>query len=106
MDFGQAALWRQSQPFNPSAGPGSPAWQTGSEVALHLGPAQFGAMPFPNRIPPLRLATAERLDEIAELLTRLIARQSTRKSAETGESSLDCLGGQSGDADVLSGGVA
>ena len=59
---------------------------------------------------PEQMNSEERLDEVAEILRRglsgLLARQSSRLSAETGESSLDCLGGQSGDADVLSGGLA
>jgi hypothetical protein len=60
-------------------------------------------MPFPNPIPPCRLAAAEWLDEIAEILAaglmRLRTRQSSHLSPDCGESSLDCPGNQSGHAD-------
>jgi hypothetical protein len=53
------------------------------------------------------LSTSERLDEVAEILAaglqRLIARQSSRISADRRESSLDCAGGQSGHPNVLDG---
>ncbi len=56
-----------------------------------------------------QLTAAERLDEIAEILAvglmRLRARQSTRKSADLGDSSLDCPADQSGHANVLNGGL-
>jgi hypothetical protein len=54
------------------------------------------------------MATAERLDEIAEILAtglmRVRARQSTAQSADFRDSSLDCPADQSGHADVLNGG--
>jgi hypothetical protein len=50
-------------------------------------------------------AAAGRLDEIAEILAaglmRARARQSSALSPHVGESSLDCIGHQSGHADVL-----
>jgi hypothetical protein len=55
-----------------------------------------------NSIRPDQLNSAERLAEIADLLAaglvRLHARKSSRFSAHNGESSLDCLGTQSGHA--------
>jgi hypothetical protein len=57
---------------------------------------------------PLRsdlMKPAKRLDEVAEILAaglmRLRARQSSRLSADGGESSLDCPAHQSGHANVL-----
>jgi hypothetical protein len=62
-----------------------------------------------NALHPERMAPEERLSEIAEILagglTRLKARQSSRLSADRGESSLDCAGDQSGHANVLRGGL-
>jgi hypothetical protein len=56
-----------------------------------------------NGIDPGRLSAAERLAEVAEILAaglmRLRARQSSHLSADFGESSLDCSGHQSSDAD-------
>ena len=55
------------------------------------------------------MTAEERLDEVAEILaaglSRLIARQSSPLSADSGESSLDCAGDQSGHANVLKGGL-
>jgi hypothetical protein len=57
-----------------------------------------------NPLHPSYLSAAERLAEIADILAaglmRLRARQSTHLSAHGGESSLDCLGHQSGHAGV------
>lgn len=51
------------------------------------------------------MSSAERLAEIADILAtgliRLKSRKSTPLSADRGESSLDCLGHQSGYAGVL-----
>jgi hypothetical protein len=59
-------------------------------------------MPFPNPIPPARLAAAERLDEIAELLAaglmRLRARKSSALFGKGGESCLDFSPHQRGHA--------
>ena len=58
-----------------------------------------------NAVHPNQLSADERIDEIAEILalglTRLRARQSSALSPHVGESLLDCLGHQSGHADVL-----
>jgi hypothetical protein len=63
-----------------------------------------------NTLSPEAMTADERLAEVAEILTagltRLRARQSSRLSADRGESSLDCAGHQSGHANVLKGGVA
>jgi hypothetical protein len=52
-----------------------------------------------------KLTAAERLKEVAEILAgglmRLRARQSSNLSAHHGESSLDCVPYQSGDANAL-----
>jgi hypothetical protein len=57
-----------------------------------------------NALHPTHMTPAERLAEIADILAaglmRLRARQSTHLSAHHGESSLDCLGHQSGHAGV------
>ena len=62
-----------------------------------------------NRLKPSLMSAAERLDEIAEILAvglmRLRARQSSLQSADHGDSSLDCAGHQSGDPNVLNGGL-
>lgn len=62
-----------------------------------------------NAVKPDHLTADERLTEVAELLAaslmRLRARQSTRISPDSGESSLDCAGHQSGHANVLTGGL-
>jgi hypothetical protein len=59
-------------------------------------------MPPPNPIPPSRLAAAERLAEIAEILAsglmRLRARKSSPLSRDPGESSLDFSPDQRGHA--------
>jgi hypothetical protein len=59
-------------------------------------------------IKPDSLTTNERLSEIAQVLAaglmRLRARQSSSQYAEFGEGSLDCLGQQSGHANVLTDG--
>jgi hypothetical protein len=56
-----------------------------------------------------KLTSAERLDEVAEILAaglmRLNARQSTSLSGATGDSSLDCAAPQSGHANVLTKGA-
>jgi hypothetical protein len=53
------------------------------------------------------MTAEERLDEVAEILaaglSRLIAKQSSRISADHGESSLDCAGDQSGHPNALNG---
>jgi hypothetical protein len=58
-----------------------------------------------NAISADQITAEERINEIAEILalglTRLRARQSRALSPHVGESSLDCLGHQSGHADVL-----
>ena len=58
---------------------------------------------------PKPSGTHERLAEIAEILAaglmRLRARKSSQKSAHRGESSLDCLGYQSGHANDPQGGL-
>jgi hypothetical protein len=57
---------------------------------------------------PNAMTSAERLDEIADILAaglmRVHARQSTPKSSDLGDSSLDCPADQSGHADALNGG--
>jgi hypothetical protein len=59
-------------------------------------------MPFSNPLPPSRLAAAERLDEIAEILAaglmRLRARKSSTLLGNGGESCLDFLPHQRGHA--------
>jgi len=64
----------------------------------------------PNAVHPTLMTPDERVREISEILagglTRLKARQSSRLSADRGESSLDCAGDQSGHANVLNGGMA
>jgi hypothetical protein len=54
---------------------------------------------------PNRMAATERLDEVAEILAvgfqRLLARQSTPKSADAGESLLDISPKQSGHPEGL-----
>ena len=54
----------------------------------------------PNSFPPDRMTTAERLDELASILAagliRLRARQSSKLSADFGDSCLDFPGYQSG----------
>lgn|GEM_PF-3445753 len=56
-----------------------------------------------------RMTADERLDEVAEILAaglmRLMSRQSSPLSADSGESSLDCPADQSGHANVLKGGL-
>ena len=56
---------------------------------------------------PDRMTAEERLDEVAEILaaglSRLIAKQSSRISADRRESSLDCTGQQSGHPNALNG---
>jgi hypothetical protein len=58
-----------------------------------------------NGIRPNEITADERISEIAEILAlglmRLRTRQSSPLSPHVGESSLDCLGHQSGHADVL-----
>jgi hypothetical protein len=53
------------------------------------------------------MSADERLDEVAEILaaglSRLVARQSSRLSADVGESSLDCPADQSGHPNALNG---
>jgi len=55
-----------------------------------------------------RVGANEHLDEVAEILarglSRLKARQSSRLTADFGESSLDCAAHQSGPANVLTDG--
>jgi hypothetical protein len=62
-------------------------------------------MEYPNPLLPDHMTAAERLAEIVEILaaglTRLRARQSSHLSPDCGESSLDCLGHQSGHANAL-----
>ena len=62
-----------------------------------------------NPLKPDRMTAAERLDEVAEVLAaglmRARARQSSPQSADRGDSSLDCAGHQSGDPNVLNGGL-
>ena len=62
----------------------------------------------PNALSPDRLTATERLDEVAEILAsglqRLLARQSSAQSADSGERSLDCPDQQSGHADILTNG--
>ena len=57
---------------------------------------------------PYAMSAAERLDEVADILagglTRLRARQSSALPADSGDSSLDCAGGQSGHANALNDG--
>ena len=59
-----------------------------------------------NALKPDLIPASERLDEVAEILAlglqRLLARQSRSISADHGDSSLDCLGDQSGHAEALS----
>ena len=56
-----------------------------------------------NALRPDLMTAAEGLDEIADILAgglmRLLDRQSSPLSVHRGESSLDCLGHQSGHAD-------
>jgi hypothetical protein len=63
-------------------------------------PQIHNAMDMQNQI-----TTTERLNEIAQILVsglmRARARQSSALSPHVGDSSLDCLGQQSGHADVL-----
>ena len=64
-----------------------------------------------SALKPDWMTSAERLDEIAEILAaglmRLRARQSSPQSADFGDSSLDCAADQSGHANVLTdGGMA
>jgi hypothetical protein len=58
-----------------------------------------------NALDPARMDSAERLDEISEILAaglmRLRVRKSSPLSADCGESSLDCAARQSGHANVL-----
>jgi hypothetical protein len=58
-----------------------------------------------NAVRPDQLTSAERLNELAEVLAvglmRLRARKSSQLSPHTGESSLDCPGHRSGHGDVL-----
>ena len=53
----------------------------------------------PNALSPDRMTAAERLDEVAEILAagamRLMARKSSRLSAERGDSSVDFTATQS-----------
>jgi hypothetical protein len=60
-----------------------------------------------SNLPASSLSPAERLDEVAEILAaglqRLLARQSSRLSADRRESSLDCTGEQSGHPNALKG---
>ena len=53
-----------------------------------------------NALSPDRMTAAERLDEVAEILAagamRLMARQSSRISADRGDSSVDFTAGQRG----------
>ena len=62
-----------------------------------------------NALKPDSMTAAERLDEIAEILAaglmRLHSRQSSPQSGDAGDSSLDCGGDQSGDPNVLKGGL-
>ena len=62
-----------------------------------------------NALKPNLMSAAERLDEIAEILAvglmRARARQSSPQSADRRDSSLDCAGQQSGDPNVLNGGL-
>jgi hypothetical protein len=55
------------------------------------------------------MSSAERLDEVAEILaaglSRLLVRQSSPLSADLGESSLDYPANQSGHTNVLKGGL-
>jgi hypothetical protein len=59
-----------------------------------------------NALHPDLMESAERLDEIAEILAaglmRLRSRKSSPFSGHTGESSLDCAAHPSGHADALS----
>jgi len=61
-----------------------------------------------NALAPDRIAADERLSEMAQILAaglmRLRARQSSSQFAKFGEGSLDCLGQQSGHANVLTNG--
>ena len=61
-----------------------------------------------NALNPNLVTAAERLDEVAEMLAaslqRVHARQSSAQSADRGEGSLDCVGNQSGHANVLTDG--
>jgi len=63
----------------------------------------------PNALKPALMTAAERLDEVAEILAaglmRAHARQSSPISADRGDSLLDCAGHQSGDPNVLNGGL-
>ena len=60
-----------------------------------------------NALRPDRMTPDERLDEVAEILgaglSRLIAKQSSRISADRRESSLDCADHQSGHPNALNG---
>jgi hypothetical protein len=62
----------------------------------------------PNPLPPERMTAEERLDEVAAILAaglmRLTAPKSSRKSAVSGESSLDSPADQSVHATVSNGG--
>jgi hypothetical protein len=62
-----------------------------------------------SALKPELMSAAERLDEIAEILAaglmRVRARQSSPQCEDGGDSSLDCAGHQSGDPNVLNGGL-
>ena len=70
-------------------------------LGLASVPARCGG----DVVRPDRLAPDERLSEIAEILAaglqRLLARQSSQKSADCGESSLDFRGERSGHPEGL-----
>jgi hypothetical protein len=89
-------------------------FRSGLHFAVHLGKrpsscSNFGARGM-NALDPDLMTTAERLDEIAEILsaglTRLRSRQSSQLSAASQESSFDCAAHQSGHANVLTGDLA
>jgi hypothetical protein len=60
-----------------------------------------------SALKPHSMSTADRLNEIAEILAvglmRLRARQSSSQSADFGEGLVDCAADQSGHAKVLNG---
>jgi hypothetical protein len=74
--------------------------QINAKSARHQLSYARGAWESPNAIHPDRMSTTERIAEIAEILARgfirLRPRQSTRKSADDGDSPLDCPAIQSG----------
>lgn len=84
-----------------------PNFRADVEPGVEAGRDRPGDTVMSNALRPDLMSADERLDEVAEILatglSRLIARQSSRLSADAGESSLDCAADQSGHPNALNG---